>query len=76
MKLPMDSFKPLLIDMRIDLRRRNISVAQHFLDDPQIGAVPEKMRREAMPEKVRVNILLQAGAPRVFFHDLPDTGRC
>ena len=41
MKLPMDSFKPLLIDMRIDLRRRNIGVAQHFLDDPQIGAVPE-----------------------------------
>ena len=76
MKLPMDSFKPLLINMRIDLRRRNIGVTQHFLDDPQIGAVPEEMGREAMPEKVRINILLQSGAPRVFFHDLPNAGRC
>ena len=75
MKSPMDSFKPLLIDMRIDLRRRNISVAQHFLDDPQIGAVPEEMRRETVPEKVRVNILLQSGPPCMFFHDLPDAHR-
>ncbi len=76
MKLPMDSFKPLLIDMRIDLRRRNIGVAQHLLDNPQIGAVPKQMRREAMPEKVRVNVLLQPGALCVFFHDLPDARRC
>jgi hypothetical protein len=41
MKLPMHSFQSLLIDMRIDLRRRNIGVAEHFLDDPKIGAVPQ-----------------------------------
>jgi hypothetical protein len=33
MKLPMHSFKPLLIDVRIDLCRRNIGVAKHFLND-------------------------------------------
>ena len=71
----MHSFKPLLIDMRIDLRRRNIGVAEHFLNNPQIGAVPEKMRRETMAEKVRVNVLLQSGAGRVFFYDLPEA-RC
>lgn len=76
MKLPMDSFKPLLIDMRINLRCRNVGVTQHFLNNAEIGAVPEEMRREAMPEKVRVNILLQSGPPRVFFHDLPNAGRC
>jgi hypothetical protein len=75
MKLPMHSFKPLLIDMRIDLRRRNIGVAEHLLNNPQIGAVSEQMRRETMAEKVRVNVLLQPGAPRVFLHDLPDTRR-
>jgi len=72
----MHSFKPLLIDMRIDLRRRNIGVAEHLLNNPQIGAVSEKMGRETMAEKVRVNVLLQAGAPRVSLHDLPDTRRC
>ena len=71
----MHSFKPLLIDMRIDLRRRNIGVAEHFLNNPQIGAVPEKMRRETMAEKVRVNVLIKPGAPRVLLHDLPDTRR-
>ena len=55
MKLPMHSFKPLLIDMRIDLRRRNIGVAEHLLNNPQIGAVSEKMRRETMAEPVGGN---------------------
>ena len=71
----MHSFKPLLIDMRIDLRRRNVGVAEHLLNNPQIGAIPEKMCRETMAEKVRVNVLLKPGAPRVLLHDLPDTRR-
>jgi len=75
MKLPMHSFKPLLIDMRIDLGGGNIGVAQHFLDDSQIGAVPEQMRRETVPEKMWINIFLEPGAARVLFYDLPDT-RC
>ena len=75
MKSPMHRFQPLLIDMRIDLRRRNIGVAQHLLNDPQIGAVPEQMRRETVSKKVWVNVLLQSGAGRVFFYDLPEA-RC
>jgi hypothetical protein len=39
-KLPVHSFEPLLIDMSVNLRRRNIGVAQHFLDNPQIRTVP------------------------------------
>jgi len=75
MKLPMHSRKPLLIDMRIDLSRGNVGVAQHLLDDPQIGAVPEEMRCETMPEKVWIDIFLQPGTARVLFYNLPDT-RC
>ena len=75
MKLPVHSFKSLLIHVRIDLGRRNIGVAQHFLNNAQIGAIAEQVGREAVPEKVRINILLQPGAPRVFFHDLPDPRR-
>ena len=76
MKLAMHSLEPLLIDMGIDLGRRYVGVAQHFLDDPQIGAVPEQMRRETVPEKMWINILFQSGVPCMFFHDLPDTRRC
>ena len=75
MKLSMHSFEPLLVDMRIDLRGGNIGVAEHLLNDPQIGAVPEQVRCEAVPEKVWVNILLQPGVARVLFYDLPDS-RC
>ena len=75
MKLSMYSLKPLLIDMGVNLRCRNIRVAKHFLDDAQIGAIPEQMRRETVPEKMRINILLQPGVPRMFFHDLPDSRR-
>lgn len=76
MKLAMHGFQSLLIDMRIDLRRRNVGVTEHFLDDAQIGAVPQQMRREAVPQKVRVNVLFQSGASRMGLYDLPDTHRC
>ena len=50
MKLSMHGFQSLLIDMGIDLRCRNVGVAEHFLDDSQIGAVTEKMSRETVPQ--------------------------
>jgi hypothetical protein len=76
MKLSMDGFQPLLIDVRVNLRRGNICVPEHFLDDAQVSAVSEQMRRETVPEKMRINIFLQSGAPGMFFHNLPDTRRC
>ena len=56
MKFAMHGLQPLLIHMRVNLRRRNIGMPEHFLDDPQIGAVAEKMRRETVPEQMRINI--------------------
>ena len=76
MKLSMDGFQPLLIDVRVNLRRGNICVPQHFLDDAQVSAVAEQVRRETVPEKMRINIFLQSGVPSMFFHNLPDTRRC
>ena len=76
MKLPMYGFKPLLIDMGVNLRCRNICVAEHFLDDAQVGAIAQQMRRKTMPEKMGINVLPQPGVPRTFFHDLPDARRC
>ena len=75
MKLAMYSLEPLLIDMGIDLCRRYVRVAQHLLDDSQIRAVAKQMRCEAVPQKVRINVLFQSGPLRVLLHDLPDP-RC
>src|SRR5438094_9833283 len=71
----MHSFKPLLVDVRVHLRRRNIGVPEHFLNDPQIGAIAKQVGREAMPEKMWVNVFFESGALCVFFYDLPDALR-
>ena len=76
MKLAVHGFQSLLIDVRIDLRCRNVGVAEHFLDDAQIGAVPQQMRCEAVSKKMRIYVLFESGATRMFFHDLPDTHCC
>ena len=75
MKLAMHSLKSLLIDMRVNLCRRYVRVAQHLLDDSKICAVAEQMRCKAVPQKVRINVLFQSGALRVLFNDLPNP-RC
>jgi hypothetical protein len=49
MELAMHSLETLLIDMRINLGRRYVCVAQHLLDDSEIRAVAEQMRGEAVP---------------------------
>jgi hypothetical protein len=75
MKLAMHSLEPLLIDMSVDLCRRYVRVAQHLLDDSKIRAVAEQMRCEAVPQKMRINVLFQSGALCVFLNDLPNP-RC
>src|SRR5437660_12115498 len=75
-KLPMHRLEPLLIDMRVDLRRRNIGVPEHFLNNPQIGTVAEEMRRKTVPEQMGINVFLQAGVARFFLHNLPDSRGC
>src|SRR5437868_15241832 len=43
MKLAMNGFKTLLIDMGVNLRRRDVGVPKHFLNNPKIRAVAEQM---------------------------------
>ena len=72
MELSMYGFEPLLIDVGINLGRGNVGVAEHFLDNAQVGAVTEQVRGETVPEQMRINVFLQAGVPRNSFYDLPD----
>ena len=50
-------------DVRVDLRRRDVAMAQELLHGADIAAVFEQMRGERMPERVRSGPLRDAGAP-------------
>ena len=43
-----ERFQALVQDMGIDLRRRDVGMAQHLLQGPEIGAVGQKMAGEGM----------------------------
>ena len=75
MKLPVHGLQALLVYVRVNLRRSNISVTKHFLDDSQVCSIAEQVRRETMAEQVRVNIDLQSRMTCARLHDLPDADR-
>src|SRR5215210_8265815 len=43
--------------VRVQLGRREVRVAEHLLDAPQVGAALEEVRRERVPEQVGVDAL-------------------
>lgn len=47
-------------DVRIDLRRRYIGVAEHLLNGADIGVVLYQMRGECVPQRMRRNVLQSA----------------
>ena len=48
-------------DVGVDLRRREALVAEQLLDDPQVRAAVEQVRRERVAERVRRDAVRQAG---------------
>ena len=42
-------------DVRVQLGRPEIGVPEHLLDAPEVGAALEQVRRERVPEQVRVD---------------------
>lgn len=49
--------------VRVELRSREIGMAEHFLNTSEVGPALEEVRREGMPEQVRVDALrLEPGA--------------
>ena len=56
MKAVVDRPQPRLEHVRVDLRRRQVGVAEHHLDRPEIRAAVEQMRREGMPQHVRADV--------------------
>src|SRR2546430_14577376 len=61
MKLVIDLLQPRSRNVGVDLRRRDVRVAEHHLDGAQIGAVLEQMRGERMPQHVGRNVRADPG---------------
>lgn len=72
MKLGVDTFEVVPGDVRIDLGRGNISMAEKFLDNAQIGPTLQHMRCKGMAERVRRQGLLDPGLLGIFSDHLPD----
>jgi len=72
MKPAVNLAEPAQLDACIDLGRRDRGVAEHFLDDAQVGAPREKVGGEAVPEGMRADLAVQAGRSGVAFDDLPE----
>jgi len=62
-------------DVRIDLRRRQALVAQKFLDTSQVRAPIEQVRCEAVPQRVRCRLSVEAGQHQIFIQHSPDAAR-
>ena len=50
------------VDVRIDLRGRDVRVPEHFLDAHDFGTVLEQVRREAVSQHMRTRLALPADA--------------
>ena len=65
MQIAHEAFQPLLQHMGIDLRGRDIGVAEKRLHHAQIGAIVQEVAGEGMAQHVRAQLRrAQAAAPR------------
>ena len=62
-------------DVGINLRGRNVAVAEHHLHRSQIGAIGQQGRRKTMAEHVRRDVA-DFGQPPIFLDDPPEFLAC
>ena len=58
------------VDVGVDFRGEDRFVAEHFLDDAQIGAVLDEVRGEGVAEGVRGDFLADAREQRLLFDEI------
>ncbi len=71
MKLLVNRLESILIDMRINLRRRYRNMPQHLLQVPQIRTTRQHMRRKAMSNRMNRQLLRHTRPKPVLFHQPP-----
>ena len=62
----------LFQELGINLRGRDIGMAQHFLHILELRAVFQKVRSEGVAERVGRNVFLNIGLLRIGFDDFPE----
>ncbi len=75
MELAVDVAEAAAGDVGIDFGGGDAGVAEHFLDDPEIGAVFEEVGGEAVSEHVRGDVALDAGEAGAFLDAEPEGDR-
>ena len=68
----MNRLQSAVVDVGIFLRRRDAGVSEDFLKGPNFRAACEHVRRKAMPECVRADILTTPDAGGVFLDEMPN----
>ena len=71
----MNGFQLAPIDLSVDLRGGDGGVAEHLLNDAEVGSARQQMGGEGMTELVGMNRLLDPGALGIITDQLPDTCR-
>ena len=62
----------LAIDVRIDLRRGNISMAEHLLNSAQVCSTLKKVSREGVTKHMWMHMLRKSGVLCCIADDFPD----
>ena len=62
--------QPIGRQVRVDLCRADVRVAEHLLQRAQITATGKQVRGERVPERMRTHSVLQTCGTRVSLHDL------
>ena len=75
MKLPVNFPQPAARDVRVNLRRPDVRVAEQFLDHAQIRAVFQKVRRNTVPQHVRRDVAFDTRAANAIFYPQPKCHR-
>src|SRR4051812_42187051 len=70
MRAEVDVLEPLGAEVRVDLRRGDVRVAEHLLDRAQVAAAREEVRGEGVAQRVRAHPVLEPDGARMALDDL------
>src|SRR3954452_10104092 len=65
MRVEVDVSQALGAEVRVDLRRGDVGMAEHLLQRAQVAAAGEQVRGEGVAQRVRAHLVGEAGGTRV-----------
>ena len=68
----MNCLQPAMFDVRVNLSRRDVGMAQQFLQGADFRTASEHVSCKAMPQRVRADLTATTGASGILFHELPN----